>query len=114
ERTRETASKPQPLEAGAANVRQGQPLQLVVVDPARERFGPLPQQVRRRAAKHEEPDSPRTTIGEHSKGRKDLRPALNLVEDDQPTKIAEGQPRAGESRETRRAPEAETRPRPDL
>ena len=69
------------------------PPQAVVINPARERLRRLSEQIRRRAAQHQEPRPPRAAVRRHAKDRKPVGPALHLVDHDQTAQSIQNEPR---------------------
>jgi hypothetical protein len=54
-----------------------------VQDPARERLGRLPQELRRRAPEHEKPRRQGAAVRQRAQDREQIGPSLDLVDDDQ-------------------------------
>ena len=65
------------------------------------------QEVRRGAAKHEEPGPYRPSVGQHTQDREQLGTALNLVEHDEAGERFERQHRVGQARQLARIFEIE-------
>ena len=74
-----------------ADLAEAEAAQPVIVDPARERFRRLPEQVRGSAPQDQEPRPPRAPVREHAEDRKQVRPALHLVDDDKTPQLAQHQ-----------------------
>lgn len=55
-------------------------------DATGQRLRTLPQEVRRRAAKHQEPGRKRLAVGQDAKHGEEVRAQLDLFQDDEPLK----------------------------
>ena len=90
-RFRKAAAQPTTIEAVMADLIEAETTEPVVVDPARERLRRLPEQIGRCAAEHQESRPPRAAIRQHAKNRKQFRPALHLVADDQTAEFVQNE-----------------------
>ena len=87
----ETASEPKPLEVLDPHLGQGETAQFVVGDAACQGLGALPQQIGRCASEHQKASGGARSVRQDPQGRKEVRPALYLVEDDETAKRSEGE-----------------------
>lgn len=83
ERARQAAAQPQPVEGGGADFVQSEAADLVEGDAAGQRLGRLLQQGGTGAAEDEEAGRRARPVGEDAQQGEDLRPPLDLVEDDE-------------------------------
>ena len=81
-RARKSTAQPQPPQL-ARHLVDGKARKLVVGDAPGQGFRALSQQLWRGAAKHQEARSATAAIGQHAQRWKEVRLALNLVQDDQ-------------------------------
>ena len=88
---RQREAAPQPVHGLRldANLGQTEPAHAHRFNAARQRFGGLTQQVGRGAAEDQETGRQRRAVAEHAQRRKEIRPALNLINDDQSAQILE-------------------------
>ena len=74
-----------------ADFAEAEATQSIIVDPARERFRRLSEQVRGSAPQDQESRAPRAAVRKHAKDGKQVRPALHLVDDDKTPQFAQHQ-----------------------
>ena len=103
ERPWKSSAQPEAVQRGGSGLVESQAVEPVVADPAGERFGGLSQEVRRGAAQHEELRIEIRPVDQHPEQREELGTPLDLVEDHEPSKRAEGQLRIGEQSQVRGA-----------